>query len=77
MPRAAVDPGAAMAGVGGQQPAQQRSAQPHHRGTDRHLHRRQTLTGGAQRVRRERGQPAYLRRELRFERLAEPPNESS
>jgi hypothetical protein len=73
MSRAVVDPWPAVAGVGRQQPAQQRSAQPHHRGADRQLHRGQALTGGAQRARRERGQPVYLGRELRFERLAEPP----
>ena len=73
MPGPAVDPGPAMPGVGGQQPAQQRSAELSHRGTDRHLHRRQALAGRTQRPGRQLGQPVYLGRELRRDLIVEPP----
>jgi hypothetical protein len=72
MPRAAVDVWPAAPGVGGQQPAQQRPPEPHHRGADRQLQRLQILAGGTQRTHGQRRQPVYLRRELRFERVAEP-----
>ena len=73
MPGPAVDPGPAMPGVGGQQPAQQRSAELSHRGTDRQLHRRQALAGRTQRPGRQLGQPVYLGRELRRDLIVEPP----
>jgi len=68
----AVHAGAAVAGVGGQQVFQQAGAQPGHRRTDRQLGRLQAAAG-TQRTCRHRGQPPYLGRGLRRERLAEPP----
>ena len=65
MARAAVDPRAAVAGVGGQQLLQQRAAQLRHRGADRQLHRLQARAERAQRGDGQRGQPLYLGRELR------------
>ena len=73
VPCAAVDPRPAVPGVDGQQLPQQRGAQPGHRGADRQLQRLKARTRPAQRVRRERGQPLYLGRELRRDLLAEPP----
>jgi len=67
-----VHPGTAVAGVGGQQVFQQAGAQPGHRGPDSQLHRLQAAAG-TQRARRHSGQPLYLGRGLRGERLAEPP----
>ena len=69
----AVDALPAMARVGGQQPAQQRAPEPHHRGAHGQLHGLQVLAGRTQRAHSQRCQPVYLRRELRFDLLAEPP----
>src|SRR5450759_4278265 len=69
-PRAAC--GAAVAGIGGQQPFQQRTTQSQHRGADRQLHRRQVLPG-AQRPRGQRRQTLYLGGEFGLEPGAEPP----
>ena len=73
MARTAVDPRATVSGVGGQQPAQQRSPEPGHRGADRQLDCLHAPAGRAQRSHGQLGQPAHLRRELRLELLVEPP----
>jgi len=68
----AVGARAAVAGIGGQQPFQQRTTQSQHRGADRQLHRRQALPG-AQRPRGQRRPALYLGGELGLEPGAEPP----
>ena len=71
MADAAVHPGPAVPGVGGQQSLQQLGAQLRHRGADRQLHR--PHAGAAtQRVGGQRGQPLYLGRERRGDLVAEP-----
>ena len=74
VPGAAVDARAAVPAVAGEQLFQQLRAEARHRGTDRGLHHRQTLTViTGQRGCGEFGQPRYLGRERFVERGAEPP----
>jgi len=72
VPRTAVNAGAAVSRVSGQQPFQQPAAQFQHAGADRRLGRFQPRIR-AGRPDRGRGQPPYLGGRLRRERVREPP----